>query len=140
MSPIYNAPQGPRLNWPGKEAHFFGSITPPPYGNGITEVGEVVVAGEKSICVTVPAMVGGRPMTGKIITWSTEFPSAPAAVSISLQSGMRDVEAEYVPIDTTTAVGGERRQIADNGIFYRAIINSISGGTNPTVIAKMRCL
>lgn len=140
MSPIYNAPQGPRLNGPGKEAHFFGSITPPPYGTGLTEVGEVVTAGEKSMCVNVPSMIGGRPMTGKIITWSTEFPSAPGAVSISLQSAMMDLDNQYVTIDTSTATAGERRQIADNGIFYRAIVNSISGGSNPTVIAKMRCL
>lgn len=138
--PIYGAPQGPRLILPGKEAHFFGSITPPPYGTGLTEVGEVVTPGEKSMCVVVPAIIGGRPMTGKIITWSTEYPSAPTAVTMNLQSAMRDVDNEYVTIDTSTATAGERRQIADNGIFYRVVAAAFSGGTNPTAIAKMRCL
>lgn len=138
--PVYGAPQGPKLISPGHLRYFFGGINPPPYGTGLTETTEALVQGTKSVCLVTPAVVGGNPTAQRQLSWSTEFPSAPVSVKMDLQAAMRDVEAEYVTIDSSTNVGGEVRTIQSNLIFFRLVATTVSGGTNPSVIAKARCL
>ena len=71
------------------------------------------------------------------ITWFTQISGSPASVTFLLQGADRDADAYYTTIDTSTAVAGESRTLANvNFPFYR-IVQSGSGGSSPTVAAGM---
>src|SRR5258708_36463859 len=55
----------------------------------------------------------GLPDSGTAVRWQTIFGTAPTAVSIVLQGAMSDIDAEYQTIDTTTALTGEARTVAN---------------------------
>lgn len=133
----------PRSVYPGENAYLFGSIdhsTPPAAGVADNpEVAEPLVV-SKSLCICVAPLMSGQVGVGKTITWETTYPSAPASgLTIALQGAMRDIEAEYTDIDTSTAVGGEIRRTASQDFkFFRGRVGAFTGGTNPTVIMKMK--
>jgi hypothetical protein len=80
---------------------------------------------------------------GSNFSWAYQFPSAPAAAVIQLEGAINDVDDEYSVIDKPTSAiltaGGETRPVttADNVNFIRVKVPSFSGGTSPTVIAKI---
>src|ERR1700675_2492526 len=55
----------------------------------------------------------GVPDAGTAVRWQTIFGTAPSAVNLVLQAAMADVDSEYQTIDTTTAVAGEGRTVAN---------------------------
>lgn len=73
------------------------------------------------------------------VVWRTAFATAPGAVNIVLQIAQNDVDAEYVTIDTSTAVGGESRVVAATYSFnfIRARVVSRTGGSGVTVEATV---
>lgn len=70
------------------------------------------------------------------LTWQTSFGTAPASVTLQLQTSLDDIN--WSTIDTSTVTTGESRTINTSAVFCRARINAISGGTAITVklIAK----
>lgn len=73
-----------------------------------------------------------------VVTWSTEFPSAPGAVTVNLQGAINNSDAEYTTIDTSTAVGGETRWYTGTRFrFVRLNIAGASGGSSPTMVGKI---
>lgn len=89
---------------------------------------ETLTPGAKSAVVHVPA-AGGAPQSASF-SWTTKFTGAPSAVSVSIQGANVDSDASYSTIDTSTNTAGETRtKTAQAFKFYRAIINSATGGT-----------
>jgi len=75
----------------------------------------------------------GRGESGRTVRWQTIFGANPTAVSITLQSAMSDVDAEYQTIDTATLVTGEARAVTGvNAKFLRIRFASSTGGTGLT--------
>ena len=75
----------------------------------------------------------GRGESGRTVRWQTLFGTNPTAVSITLQSAMSDVDAEYQTIDTATLVTGEARTVTGvNAKFLRIRFASSTGGTGLT--------
>jgi hypothetical protein len=81
------------------------------------------------------------------ITVSVQYPSAPAAVSWSVQAAINNVDAEFIDIMENTSAGTFTDSGAPGatttGQFWPGTYNFVrykdkgsSGGTNPTVIAK----
>lgn len=71
------------------------------------------------------------------ILWEVQYPGgAPATVDVRLQGAMRDVEAEYYDIDSTTNVAGEKKQVAIFRVNFVRIKVQASTGSATTVIAK----
>lgn len=72
------------------------------------------------------------------ITWETKTGGTVSAISIVLQGAIRDHDADYATIDTSTAAGGEVRTVAlgqNRWNFLRIKLTS-STNTNGTLIAK----
>ncbi len=75
----------------------------------------------------------GLPDSGTAVRWQTIFGTAPTAVSIALQGAMSDIDAEYQTIDTTTALTGEARTVANvQAKFLRIKLVSSTGGAGLT--------
>jgi hypothetical protein len=75
----------------------------------------------------------GLPDGGTAVRWQTIFGTAPTAVNIVLQGAMSDVDSEYFLIDTTTALGGEARTVANvQAKFIRIKFISSTGGSGLT--------
>ena len=80
---------------------------------------------------------------GSNFSWAYKFPSAPASITIQLEGAINDVDNEYSVIDKPTSAvltaGGETRPVTlpENVNFVRVKIPVSSGGTLPTVIAKI---
>jgi len=80
---------------------------------------------------------GGFPRT---YTWETIITGGPSAVSIELEGciGDPDTDANWLVVDTSTVVGGERKFVVDKKVRYlRAALQTLTGGTSPTVTAKI---
>jgi hypothetical protein len=77
----------------------------------------------------------------RVVSWSYTFPSAPVSATINLQGAAVDLEANYTTLDTqnTIVAGGETRvlSVPASVNFVRCTISALSGGTNPTVIARI---
>jgi len=77
----------------------------------------------------------------RVVSWSYTFPSAPVSATINLQGAAVDLEANYTTLDTqgTIVAAGETRtlSIPASVNFVRCTISALSGGTNPTVIARI---
>lgn len=75
------------------------------------------------------------------VTWEYEFPSAPVSCGVALQGAIRDFNLEYVTIDSGASASGEVRAVPQDKIagfnFLRIVLVTASGGTAPTIIAKM---
>lgn len=99
------------------------------------DVGETLSAGIKSLPIhftsPVAALQPGAGAPSLSLSWTTKFFGGnPASVSISIQGSNTDVDGSYSTIDTSTVVGGETRtKTAQAFKFFRAIVNSASGGS-----------
>src|SRR5581483_8623766 len=72
------------------------------------------------------------------VTWETKTGGTVSAISVQLQGAIRDHDADYATIDTSTATGGEVRTVAlgqNRWNFLRIRLNT-STNTNGTIIAK----
>lgn len=117
--PDYNTQNPPNSIYPGDVA--------------LASNAEAPSAGQASQQFALPNY-SGFPENGRTIRWQTIFGTAPASVSISLQTAMSDVNSEYATMDTSTAAAGEARTVSGvRGNFIRAIVTSISGGSGVTV-------
>lgn len=72
------------------------------------------------------------------------FPSLPTTATVTLQQAVRDIAAEYTDVATVATVTGGAQQggpttsvSLQRGYFYRFHASSVTGGTNPTIIAKL---
>jgi len=74
----------------------------------------------------------------RTVTWSTAYPSAPGAVTMDLQASLFDIDGQYVKVDESTNAAGEQRSITlQNFRFLRLKASGVSGGSSPSVIAKI---
>src|SRR6266852_9622813 len=60
----------------------------------------------------------GFDVNSKVLTWQTTYPSQPAGITAILQGAMQDIDGQYVTLDTSTAVGGELRQVTINEVGF----------------------
>jgi hypothetical protein len=117
--PNYNAQVPPYSIFPGDVALVFNSESPS--------------AGQASQQFALPNYAG-FPENGRTIRWQTIFGTAPSAVNVALQTAMVDSDAEYTPIDTSTATAGEARTVTGvRANFVRAKVTSITGGSGVVV-------
>jgi hypothetical protein len=80
--------------------------------------------------------VSGLASNSRDVSWVIATPSAPSSFTAALQIADVDQEAEYTAIDTTTAIG-LRVVLGVRANFIRIKYTAVSGGTNPTSIAKI---
>jgi hypothetical protein len=120
-----------------------GTIT---YAATTPDVGTTACGG--SIAVAVPEVAEALVQQAYLqfandgygFTWSYKCPSAPAALSVQLEGAIRDVDAEYAIIGTAQTNVNSGIVIAtapDLVNFVRINATTVTGGTNPTFIAKI---
>lgn len=80
--------------------------------------------------------MSGLPSNSRDVGWSVDTPSAPSSFTAVLQASMTLNESDFVTIDTTTAIG-DRTVIGVRAIYLRIAFTALSGGTNPTAVAKI---
>lgn len=80
---------------------------------------------------TANSTVYALPVRGTLITWQTSFGSAPASITLQLQTSLDNLS--WSTVDTSTSTTGEDRTINTAALFVRARINAISGGSGITV-------
>ena len=93
-------------------------------------------ASGKSIAVAIQNTIG----RGYGLTWAYKCPSAPGSLAVQLEGAVNNVEAEYTILGSsvTTAGGAETIAQVPNLInFVRLNITAASGGTNPTIAARL---
>lgn len=83
----------------------------------------------------MPSMQG-LASNSRDVSWVIATPSAPSAFTANLQVADVDQDAEYTTIDTTTATG-LRIVTGVRANFIRINYSGVSGGSNPTSIAKI---
>ena len=83
-------------------------------------------------------------LTVSSVPVTVTFPSLPTAATVTLQQAIRDIAAEYTDVATVATVvtgaqqGGPTTSVSlQRGYFYRFHVSGVSGGTNPTIIAKI---
>lgn len=106
------------------------------------EVSEALVAG-----ASVPVCMPYNNFTANLnqaITAVVSFPSLPTSVVISLQQAVHDIDSEYVTIATIATVAGGvvsgSPQVTVDptlGRFFRFSNGTVTGGSSPTIIAKL---
>lgn len=102
----------------------------------VPEIGEALT-NVSSVPFAVPEG-SGHDTNELTITWSTRFPSAPAAVMMTLQAAMNNIDAQYQTLDSSTSVTGDLRSITLTRFrFLRVTATNVSGGTNPTSIVEI---
>lgn len=112
----------------GFAAQFEGS----PYQPN-ADVGEALAASITSLPITdggpVAAIQPGAPTPSYSAKWQTKFLGGnPSAVSISIQGSNNN--STWNTIDTSTNTSGETRTLTgQNYKFFRAIVNSVTGGS-----------
>ncbi len=80
----------------------------------------------------------GLNVNGRTIAWQTEFPSAPSTVTMYLEAAIENLDAQYQILDTSTNVLGDLRYIDVTKFnFVRIKVQATTGGTAPSVIAKL---
>lgn len=104
------------------------AIAPPP------ELAEAMVNGSGQQ-FAMPSM-SGLTSNSRDVSWVIATPSAPSAFTANLQVADVDQDAEYTTIDTTTATG-LRIVTGVRANFIRINYSGVSGGSNPTSIAKI---
>lgn len=71
---------------------------------------------------------------GRAIAWKASYGGGPSAVSVAMQGAHRDVDAEYVNLDTSTNTAGEAKTILNVSYpWIRATQVSRTGGTDTTI-------
>lgn len=118
-----------------------------------SEIGEVFANGASAPCAVAPN--NSAPQQGRTLTLSVEVAGSPTAGTVDLQGANFDLDSEYETLSpvaggsttghaydaspSSTNPGGEA-SYADytmNYRFYRVIVTSVTGGTNPTIVAKL---
>jgi len=80
----------------------------------------------------------GLNVNGRTIAWQTEFPSQPSTITMYLEAAIENLDAQYQVLDTSTNAAGELRYIDVTKFnFVRIKVQATSGGTAPSVIAKL---
>ena len=107
----------------------------------IGETSETLTTTTFSAPICVQAPEGDSQFT---IPLAVSCPSMPTAATFTLQVAIRDIAAEYtnttgvVTIAGSVFTAGPVVQVTlQRGYFYRLAVTGVSGGTNPTVIAKV---
>ncbi len=104
------------------------------------EVGEAIVNGASVACV-VAAPEGDSQFTLPVVV---RCPSLPTAATIDIQGAIKNIDAEFTTLGTVGTVAGGvltagpfGQVVAQRGYVYRFNVSGVSGGTNPTIIAKI---
>jgi hypothetical protein len=81
-------------------------------------------------------------LSGYGVSWAYTCPSAPSTISIQLEGAINDSDSEYTIIGSAqTATSGYTEVFAtlpENVNFVRLNITATTGGTSPTIIAKIQ--
>lgn len=102
----------------------------------VPQIGEALVNGASKV-FAIPS-VGGQNDNGVTVTWSTAYPSAPGAVTMTLQAAEENVDSAFQQLDTSTSVTGEIRSITLTRFrFIRVLVSGASGGSSPTAIVTV---
>jgi hypothetical protein len=114
----------------------YSNVNPPlalfPGDVGFSFSNEAPAGGTSGAQFALP-QPAGFPEQGRTVRWQTIFGTAPTSISLSLQSAMADVDAEYTTLDTSTATAGEARTVTGvRAKFLRIKCNSASGGSGYT--------
>jgi hypothetical protein len=103
----------------------------------VPEVAEPAVASQAGQAFAVPKSSRLNP-NGRQISLSVSYPSAPGAIKYNLQAAIYNVDSEYASLGTDlTAAGTTFFTLAEVYNFVRYKDTGSTGGTNPTVIAKL---
>lgn len=95
---------------------------------------EAIVAAYTSLPIVIPSPQQVTPTTpGVTFKWTTKYSAAPSAVSISIQGSTNN--SSWTTLDTSTNTAGESRTVstAQNYVYFRAIVNSVTGSVNGEV-------
>jgi hypothetical protein len=80
-------------------------------------------------------------VSGNAISWAYTCPSAPSVLAVQLEGAIDDVDSEYTIIGSSeTTTSGYNEFFATLPEFVRFVrihVTNSSGGTNPTLIAKL---
>ncbi len=80
-----------------------------------------------------PAALGGVP---RKLSWEVRVTGAPTAIQVDLEGSLDNTN--WYQIDTYNVVANTLRQVVDKGAkFVRANLVTLTGGTSPTVTAKI---
>ena len=102
----------------------------------VPEIGEALVNGT-SQAFALPEITDATD-NATTITWSTNYPSAPSTVTMTLQAAMVNQDAQYVTLDTSTNTSGEVRSLTLRRYkFLRVVASNVTGGTNPSSIVRI---
>lgn len=98
----------------------------------VAEVGETLTASKYQQMVL-------DPVTGYGITYSWSTPSAPATIALQLEAAINDNDPEYTIVGTsqTTTSGTVIATVPELCRFARINVTATTGGSSPTIIAKM---
>jgi hypothetical protein len=114
-------------------------VSAPDTGTGYVPVPEVgdALANSTSQAFAVPEEVGMND-NAMTITWSTNYPSVPSTVTMTLQGAMVNQDSQFVTLDTSTNTGGEVRSLTLRRYkFLRVAASNVSGGTLPSAIVRI---
>jgi len=110
----------------------------------IAETPETVADGI-SVAVYVPSNEL-RDYGTRSITVATTFPSLPTAATVTLYTAINNNADEYTSMGVVATVAAGAQTVGPlvtfttpAGRFFRLVASDVSGGTNPTIIAKMVC-
>lgn len=102
------------------------------------EVGDSLTSNTKYLQFAVPSPIGGGGTGVETLTWSTVVTGSPSPVTINLQASVVDIDSQYATLDSSTNTTGETRYVAATDFnFFRITTGTITGGTSPTLVAKL---
>lgn len=102
------------------------------------EVGDTLTSNTKYLQFAVPSPTGNGGTGVETLTWSTVVTGSPSPVTINLQASIVDIDSEYATLDSSSNTTGETRYIAATAFnFFRITTGTITGGTTPTLVAKL---
>jgi hypothetical protein len=116
-------------------------------GMGIVPIAETAetAADGTSVAIYVPSNEL-RDLGEKSITVATTFPSLPTAATVTLYAAINNNPDEYTSMGVVATVAAGAQTVGPlitfttpAGRFFRLVASAVSGGTNPTMIAKMVC-
>jgi hypothetical protein len=103
---------------------------------GVPEVSETLANGTSQAFAVQEVPVGDT--NGLTVTWTTVIAGAPATVTMTLQAAIDNIDSQYASLDSSTNTSGETRFITLTRFrFFRIVASNVTGGTVPTVIAKI---
>jgi hypothetical protein len=151
--PAYETTQPPQSLYPGDIFYAFGSVIrpgpsvasgQPPFTTGdptITEVGETIGAARASERCALSQPQAASESGGRAITWEAEFDAVPTAATMTLEGAMRDVDAEYVTLDTNAVIGvvatKSKMTYGVRQLFLRLRLTAVTAGPATTMIGKI---